>query len=339
MKSTAPSGDYKHRKLLASNLQGNVRDAQAFNSAATPTAAAFFTARPSHTSTQLNNKEFRLNARVLLGLPPTDDALTAPGIPPRCITGKCGKEFTMHLDHAFTCCSSNGAIARRSNAVRDAITKECRNAGLHAKIEPYYDSSLPRVPGLPNDAPGAQSRADISIDINLRHLLVDVVITHATGQSRIGAAPKETGAVANEAATNKLRALAKHHVANAGTMLPFSMETTGYYTPQAGKLLEEIAIAQVARRVHAVSNLVGDAAASARVDRRLLIVTHVQRRIQERIAVAVARGNSFILSQWINRQNKTVPATQLVNQVQLVQPPPAPIWPAQIAPVSSLAVV
>ena len=211
--------------------------------------------------------------------------------------------------------------------MRDAITKECRNAGLHAKIEPLYDTHLFPVPTVLNDTPGALSRADITVDINQRHLLIDVAITHATGKSRIGTAPKATGAVATEVAINKPRALAEHHVADAGTMLPFSMETTGYYTPQAGKFLKEIANAQVARRVHVVSNLVDEAAASARVDKRLQVKAYVLRRIQERIAVAVAvaRGNALILNQWINRQGKAVPATHLVNHVQLVQPPSAPI--------------
>ena len=77
---------------------------------------------------------------------------------------------------------------------------------------------------------GALSRADVIVDINQRQLLIDVVITHATAASRIGAAPKKPGAIATAAAEHKIQALAQHHVAHPGTMLSFSMETTGYYT-------------------------------------------------------------------------------------------------------------
>ena len=100
-----------------------------------------------------------------------------------------------------------------------------------------------------------------------------------------------------------------------------------------------IASVQVARRVHAVSTLVDDAAASAWVDKRLQGKAYFLRRIHERIALAVARGNALIQHQWIERQGTRVPAVHLVNQVQLAQRPPAPIWPALFAPVGIPAVI
>ena len=225
-----------------------------------PRACAWKTVVPATPELHLSDVQYKLAARLNLGLPPM-----APGaLPGACPNCKAHTSLSAEPWHFLTCKKeSKGEIDRRHNDVADAIFHTVLAVGGQAFREPV---GLETRDGR---------RPDLQLVVNLQNIICDVVVSHplTAGYISEGKALRPVGvAVTRQRKKHDKydRTAAQHHA----QMLPFSVETCGGMAPDAVTLLHTIA----------------DAA-----EQTLGLWPHgdVLRHLMDAVSIAVQRGNGM----------------------------------------------
>jgi len=225
-----------------------------------PRACAWKTVVPATKELHLSDEQYKLAARLNLGLPPMP-----PGaLPDACPS--CKKHTSLAVDpwHFLTCAKeSKGEVYTRHNDVADAIYHTVLAVGGQAFREPV---------GL--EARDGR-RPDLQLVVNLQNIICDVVVSHPlnAGYIRDGRALRPVGVA-------MMRQRGKHdkydHTAaqHHAQMLAFSVETCGGMAPDAVTLLHTIAEA---------------------AEQKLGLWPHgdVLRHLLDTVSIAVQRGNSM----------------------------------------------
>jgi hypothetical protein len=252
----------KHQlKFAASELVNRWGETKAkahLHSIAAPHAHTWKTVHPTSTLHILTDAQYRVAARLNLGLPPHHNHL-----PRKCTS--CDKEDALHIDpwHHLSCTSHKGReITQRHNAVLLALYSHVRAAGGTATMEPR---NLSKDKAL---------KPDLHISFPGQQILTDVVISHPLCPTHVNTASKKQLILAEWAARRKHNSYddvaREHHM----RLLPFSVETMGGLSTEAQHLIEQIGLAC---RDH------------------LCLETHesIARGVLASVAVAVQKGNAL----------------------------------------------
>ena len=175
-------------------------------------ACAWKSVVPSTEELQLTDVQYRLAARLNLGLQPMAEG----ALPSACPSCETHNSLSAEPWHFLTCKKENkGEIELRHNAVVDAIYRTVLAVGGEAMREP---KSLETTDGR---------RPDLKLMIGLQKVLVDVVVSHPLTPAYIRMNACKVLGVA------KMRQQAKHHkydrtaARHHAQMLAFSVETCG----------------------------------------------------------------------------------------------------------------
>ena len=189
-------------------------------------ACAWKSVVPSTEELQLTDVQYRLAARLNLGLQPMAEG----ALPSACPSCETHNSLSAEPWHFLTCKKENkGEIELRHNAVVDAIYCTVLAVGGEAMREP---KSLETTDGR---------RPDLKLMIGLQKVLVDVVVSHPLTPAYIRMKACKVLGVA------KMRQQAKHHkydrtaARHHAQMLAFSVETCGGMAPDAETLLHLVA--------------------------------------------------------------------------------------------------
>jgi hypothetical protein len=221
----------KHQlKYAASELAdrwGETKAKAHLHSIAAPYAHTWKTVHPTSTLHILTDAQYRVAARLNLGLPPHHNHL-----PRKCTS--CDKEDALVIDswHHLSCTSHKGReITQRHNAVLLALYSHVRAAGGTATLEPK---------NLSNDK---ALKPDLHISFPGQQILTDVVISHPLCPSHVDKSSTKQLVLAEWAALKKHKSydhVARHHHMR---LLPFSVETMGGLSKEAQQLIEQIGLA------------------------------------------------------------------------------------------------
>jgi hypothetical protein len=193
-----------------------------------PYASAWKYAFPSCNLHTLRDEQYRIAARLNLGLPPSRNQL-----PDDCPS--CGTKNAIARDawHHLSCQRyKRREITHRHNAVLRALTIHARQAGAFAQEEPI---------GLDDDS---GKRPDLQLVILHRHIISDVVVSHPLCPSHLDTAATSDipSPVAEEASQKKLNKYTKLARARLAELSPFSIEATGGMSKLAIKLVDQIVL-------------------------------------------------------------------------------------------------
>ena len=189
-------------------------------------ASAWKRAAPTQPLTTLLDKQYRIAARLNLGLPPFSSDRQLPADCPLCSKGQ---NAVANDPWHFLICKSQSyrEVSTRHHAVKDALYRAVLLTGGQAVGE---------VKGL---QAGSDLRPDLQIVYPGRHVLSDVAVVHplaARGRQH----PANSTATAKDMEGRKRRkyaAIASRHDAE---LLPFVVETCGGLGPDALALLDLI---------------------------------------------------------------------------------------------------
>jgi hypothetical protein len=192
-----------------------------------PRACAWKTVVPATPELHLSDDQYKLAARLNLGLPP----MTEGTLPHAC--PNCSAHISLAVDpwHFLTCKKeSKGEIDRRHNDVANAIYRTVLAVGGQAFREP---EGLETTDGR---------RPDLRVVIGTHHVIADVVVTHPLAGSylRNNTALTQLGAARARQKKKHVkydRTAAQHHA----QMLAFSVETCGGMASDAITLMHIIA--------------------------------------------------------------------------------------------------
>ena len=189
-------------------------------------AWAWKTVVPTTDELHLTDDQYRLSARLNLGLPPM-----APGALPRtCPTCKAHNSLSADPWHFLTCKHENkGEIEERHNAVADAIYRTVLAVGGQAVREP---KGLEAADGR---------RPDLKLMLGLQKVLVDVVVSHPLTPTYARTDACRVLGVAKARQQNKHRKYDRMAARHHAQMLAFSVETCGGMAPDAETLLHLVA--------------------------------------------------------------------------------------------------
>jgi hypothetical protein len=197
-----------------------------FTACSAPHASAWKRAAPAQPLTTLLDRQYRIAARLNLGLPPLSSNSQLPADCPLCSAA----ENAVANDpwHWLVCPTQNKReMSTRHNAVVNALYRAVLLTGGQAQRE---------VTGLQTDS---RLRPDLQLVYPGRHVLTDVAVVHPLsvyGRRR----PTQPTACAKSMQTmkrTKYAAIAKRHDAE---LLPFVVETCGGLAPDAIALLDVI---------------------------------------------------------------------------------------------------
>jgi hypothetical protein len=184
-----------------------------------PKASVWKTVLPTEKALTLTNANYRLSARLHLGLPPEPSMKGTHQCP------SCGEE-TDDAWHGLSC-NKLGAATLRHNAVVNTLYHAALAIGAQAEREPKGLSS--------ND----DLRPDLQMYFPGTHMLTDVVVTHPLSPSFVANRKAFTSVGVARAYQQekhlKYDALAEKMGAK---LLPFAVETCGGLTPDAEKLIK-----------------------------------------------------------------------------------------------------
>jgi hypothetical protein len=245
---------------------GDVKAKAHLNSISAPHAHTWKTVHPVSTLHILSDPQYRIAARLNLGLPPNHNHL-----PRRCTS--CGKDDALIIDpwHHLSCNThKRREITLRHNAVLHALYSHVRSAGGAAALE---------VKGLSADT---RIQPDMQISFPGQLILSDVVISHPLCPSHVSAASRKRLLVAEEAAQRKHSKYDQVARLHRMRLLPFSVETMGGLSREAEQLVEQIGLAC---RDH------------------LTLETHerIAKGVRASVAVAVQKGNAMTVQAGYSR--------------------------------------
>jgi hypothetical protein len=189
-------------------------------------ASAWKRAAPTQPLTTLLDKQYRIAARLNLGLPPLSSDHQLPANCPLC---KKGENAVAEDPWHYLVCKSQSyrEVSTRHHAVKDALYRAVLLTGGQAVRE---------VKGLDVNS---MLRPDLQIVYPGRHVLTDIAVVHPLavyGRSQ----PENSTATAKDMEGKKRRkyaAIAKRHDAE---LIPFAVETCGGLGPDAIALLDVI---------------------------------------------------------------------------------------------------
>jgi hypothetical protein len=239
------------------------------NAISAPRAWTWKTVMPTEPALELMNTQYRIAARLNLGLKPLQPS-SMRALPACCPSCKKHVDFAEDSWHFLSCTKQMGAgggLALRHNAVVDALYFAVLTVGGQAAREPvglhFADN---RRPDLQCVFPGQQ-------------VLVDVVVSHPLAPSSIRYGRGTPALRAQQKKHRKYKDTAAQHKAQ---LLPFSVETCGAMAPDAVKLLHLISTAS---REH------------------LSLWPHadIMRQVLGAVAVAVQKGTAMALLTGYNR--------------------------------------
>jgi hypothetical protein len=192
-----------------------------------PLASAWKRTAPTHPLLKLRDTQFRIGARLNLGLPPFSDMRELPDSCPLCRRVDAISKDAWH----FLYCSTQMPleINTRHNAVVDALYYAVLIMGGQAVREP---KGMHREDGR---------RPDLQVVFPGKHILTDVVISHPLSAGRLDiACGGRATAVAHAAQQKKKRKYEETAARHEAKLLIFSVETCGGMAPDAMTMLDEI---------------------------------------------------------------------------------------------------
>ena len=200
------------------------------------------TVLPTSRELELTDTQYRLAARLNLGLPPVDGVELGemPDTCPVCADVKNVPYRSIRDDpwHFLTCSKlSKGEISTRHDQVAEQVSRCAQLLGIRARRE---------VTGLSEDA---SLRPDLLLTLPGRTVLSDVVVCHplAPGTRNTRGARRLATAKAKETTKNKKYAhLSSRH---RFVQLPIALETTGGVGPRTATLIEAMADASAEQLV------------------------------------------------------------------------------------------
>ena len=195
-----------------------------------PRAWMWKTVIPSDPTLQLTDTQYRIAARLNLGLPPLSRSGMS-ALPASCPV--CGKEDAIANDswHFLSCKKAMGPageVTTRHNAIRDALYHGVLTVGGQAVREP---AGLDLEDGR---------RPDLQIVFPGEHILTDVVVTHPLAPSHIERAAGGATKTAMYLEQRKRKRYTKTAAHQEARLLPFAVETCGGLAPDAVTLLKEL---------------------------------------------------------------------------------------------------
>ena len=213
---------------------------------------------PSSPLLTLSDDQYRIAARLNLGLPPHRVAFSST-------CSSCKSPTALRVDpwHHLSCISHRRLeITGRHDAVLNVLYSYARAAGGVAVKEPARLSA--------EDG----KRPDLQIIFPSRHIITDVVVSHPLAPSHFRQANNSSAATAELAAARKVAKYAKVSQTQHASFMAFAVESTGGMSVGARALMAQIALA---------SN------DHLRLDPEQARVG----AMQGAVAIAVQRGNAF----------------------------------------------
>jgi hypothetical protein len=179
----------------------------------------------------LSDVEYRIAARLNLGLRPMAGAALMPDVCPLCKASKANLNSIRNDPwHFLTCPKVRGEITSRHNEVGRALYRCALLMGLKAQYEPR---------GLD---PTSDLRPDVLLTLPGRQILTDVAVTHplALGALTRGTSLRKLGKA------RELEAVKRAKYTNLSSLrhyeqLPFVVETCGGVGPSADALIKAMA--------------------------------------------------------------------------------------------------
>jgi hypothetical protein len=266
--------------------------------ATTEAAAALTPVGPTYSRTVYSDDEYKAMCRGRLQLVPVAGSCA------KCSRPEQGRLVPHSLHHAHRCVG--GLPIARHNAVRDVIAEAARQIrGARVVVEPrvHADVGLARKVGAP--APNIDHRGDVYIEVDdpkrqkTHRWLVDVVISHSHSPASELAPPSAPGTGAAAAAKKKRDLYAANYVTGSVTVVPFSCETGGHIDAPGVALLKMLSRLNYEAKVR-------NALAGGGVNP--LAYPVLVRRLTEKVAVAIQRGNAMDRERVHARRGREVPA-------------------------------
>jgi hypothetical protein len=199
------------------------------NAISAPRAWTWKLATPTSKELEMTDTEYRISARLNLGLQPIDGTEALPDVCPLCKD----ENKTIRDDpwHFLSCHSlRNGEVTVRHHTVNSALYRCALTMGLPARLEPT---------GLD---PKSDKRPDMLLSLPGRRIITDVAIVHplAPGKVRNRKSHTQLGA-----ARIKENAKRRHYTGlvtlHSYQLHPFVMETCGGMGPAAVRLVKIMA--------------------------------------------------------------------------------------------------
>jgi hypothetical protein len=199
------------------------------NAISAPKAWTWKLAAPTSRELEMTDTEYRISARMNLGLQPIDGAAALPDICPLCKD----KKNTIRDDpwHFLSCRSlHNGEISVRHHTVNRALYHCALAMGLPARLEPT---------GLD---PDSDKRPDMLLTLPGRRIITDVAIVHplAPGKVRAGISTVQLGS-ARVAENLKRKRYTNLVTLQHYQLHPFVIETCGGMMPAGRRLVKIMA--------------------------------------------------------------------------------------------------
>jgi len=219
------------------NTDAGRRGAARMRSAASGPASAFLTAVPCTPGLTLNDADFVIGGgrhRLGLGVP--------VGIPaPPCV---CGAGCAGTPDHAMICRRCNGMMSVRHNFSVSTWRGILSDSGCPTSMEPGYAEF--REHGEHGNA--GMKRGDIfAVMPDGRLVITDIVITHPSAPTYVGAASRAAGAAAKVAERTKRRAFEALGEGAGYDFVPLAMESYGRLGKTALAFLSDLGTAAASR--------------------------------------------------------------------------------------------
>ena len=197
-----------------------------FTACSAPQASAWKRAAPTQPLSTLLDRQYRIAARLNLGLPPLSSDHQLPADCPLCKKGE--KALANDPWHYLSCKSlATREVISRHNAVKDALYRAVLLTGGQAVREVSGMQTLSRL------------RPDLQIVYPGQHVLTDVAVVDPLGAHARLAPERPTAAAKHRAAEKrkKYAAIASRHDAD---FIPFVVETCGGLDSDAIALLNLI---------------------------------------------------------------------------------------------------
>jgi hypothetical protein len=227
----ATESSYKASLQLARDMKtvdGGLALAR-LNAVSAPRAWTWKLAAPTSKELEMTDTEYRISARLNLGLQPIDGTAALPDVCPLCKDAN--KTIRDDPWHFLSCQSLHkGEVTVRHDTVNGALYRCALTMGLPARLEPT---------GLD---PKSDKRPDMLLNLPGRRIITDVAIVHPVAPGNVRAKISHTHLGAARRKENEKR---KHYtdlVALHGYQLyPFIMETCGGMGPGAVRLVKIMA--------------------------------------------------------------------------------------------------
>ena len=207
-----------------------------------PRAWTWKTVLPTSRELELTDTQYRLAARLNLGLPPVDGVELGelPDTCPVCADVKNVPYRSIRDDpwHFLTCSKlSKGEISTRHDQVAEQVSRCAQLLGIRARRE---------VTGLSEDA---SLRPDLLLTLPGRTVLSDVVVCHPLAPGTRNTTGARRLATAKSKETTKNRKYAHLSSRHRFVQLPIALETTGGVGPRTATLIEAMADASAEQLV------------------------------------------------------------------------------------------